>query len=109
MKQEIPWNKFVVEAFVIVGSILLAFAIDAWWDERQERAHHNSHDQADHAQQDSQERRDDSQNIAVGNQPAESKPDDGAANATHQQVDEQEDRDHTFSRFGPRFGSFHGR
>jgi len=37
MKQEIPWSKFAVEAFVIVGSILLAFAIDAGWSERQER------------------------------------------------------------------------
>ena len=33
MKQEIPWNRFAVEAFVIVGSILLAFAIDALWGE----------------------------------------------------------------------------
>ena len=33
MKQEIPWNRLAVEAFVIVGSILLAFAIDAWWGE----------------------------------------------------------------------------
>ncbi len=38
MKQDIPWNRLVIEAFVIVGSILLAFGIDAWWDERQERA-----------------------------------------------------------------------
>lgn len=37
MRQEIPWNRFSVEAFVIVGSILLAFVIDAWWEERQER------------------------------------------------------------------------
>ena len=36
MKQEIPWNRFAVEAIVIVGSILLAFAIDAWWDSRQD-------------------------------------------------------------------------
>jgi hypothetical protein len=33
MKQEIPWNRFAVETFVIVGSILLAFAIDALWGE----------------------------------------------------------------------------
>jgi hypothetical protein len=38
MKQEIPWNRFAIEAIVIVGSILLAFAIDAWWDERQSEA-----------------------------------------------------------------------
>jgi hypothetical protein len=37
MKQEIPWNRFAVEAIVIVGSILLAFVIDAWWNERSER------------------------------------------------------------------------
>ena len=30
-------SRFVVEAMVIVASILLAFAIDAWWDQRQER------------------------------------------------------------------------
>jgi len=36
MKQETPWNKLAVEAIVIVGSILLAFAIDAWWSERNE-------------------------------------------------------------------------
>jgi hypothetical protein len=42
MKQSIPWNRLVAEGAVIVASILLAFAIDAWWDERaddiQERA-----------------------------------------------------------------------
>ena len=36
------WSRIVVEATVIVGSILLAFSIDAWWDgvqeERAERA-----------------------------------------------------------------------
>ena len=35
--QAIPWKRLVVEATAIVGSILLAFAIDAWWDERLER------------------------------------------------------------------------
>jgi len=30
-------SRFVVEALVIVMSILLAFGIDAWWDARQER------------------------------------------------------------------------
>jgi len=33
----IPWKRIAVEAVAIVASILLAFAIDAWWDERQER------------------------------------------------------------------------
>jgi hypothetical protein len=35
--QEIPWKRLAVEAAAIVASILLAFAIDAGWDERQER------------------------------------------------------------------------
>lgn len=34
----IPWIRIVVEGVVIVVSILLAFGIDAWWQERQERA-----------------------------------------------------------------------
>jgi len=33
--QKIPWNRISVEAAAIVASILLAFAIDAWWSERQ--------------------------------------------------------------------------
>jgi len=36
--QKIPWKRLSVEAAAIVVSILLAFAIDAWWNERQERA-----------------------------------------------------------------------
>ena len=32
----IMWSRLFIEGFVIVVSILLAFAIDAWWDERQE-------------------------------------------------------------------------
>ncbi len=36
--QNIPWKRLSVEAAAIVVSILLAFAIDAWWDEQQERA-----------------------------------------------------------------------
>lgn len=35
--QSIAWKRLSVEAFAIVFSILLAFAIDAWWDERKER------------------------------------------------------------------------
>ena len=31
--QEIPWRRIAVEAAAIVVSILLAFGIDAWWDE----------------------------------------------------------------------------
>ena len=35
--QNIPWKRLSVEAAAIVASILLAFAIDAWWEERLER------------------------------------------------------------------------
>jgi len=35
--QNIPWRRLSVEAAAIVSSILLAFAIDAWWDERKDR------------------------------------------------------------------------
>ena len=34
----VPWRQIAVEGVAIVASILLAFGIDAWWDERQERA-----------------------------------------------------------------------
>jgi hypothetical protein len=34
--QSIPWKRISVEAAAIVASILLAFAIDAWWQERGE-------------------------------------------------------------------------
>ena len=33
----IPWKRISVEAVAIVASILLAFAIDAWWEDRKER------------------------------------------------------------------------
>ena len=36
-RQQIPWKRLTVEAVAIVGSILLAFAIDAWWADRLER------------------------------------------------------------------------
>jgi hypothetical protein len=35
--EKIPWKRLSVEAAAIVASILLAFAIDAWWDDRQDR------------------------------------------------------------------------
>ena len=35
--QQIPWTRIAVESFAIVGSILLAFAIDAWWQDNQEK------------------------------------------------------------------------
>jgi hypothetical protein len=35
--RQIPWLRVFVEGVVIVASILLAFALDAWWDRRGER------------------------------------------------------------------------
>ncbi len=37
MKAQIPWLRVFVEGVVIVGSILLAFGLQAWWDGVQER------------------------------------------------------------------------
>jgi hypothetical protein len=34
--QEIPWPRITVEAAAIVASILLAFSIDAWWEDSKE-------------------------------------------------------------------------
>ena len=34
--KRISWRRLFVEAAAIVGSILLAFAIDAWWSDRQD-------------------------------------------------------------------------
>ena len=36
-RREIPWPRILAEGAAIVASILLAFSIDAWWDERKER------------------------------------------------------------------------
>ena len=36
-KPDIPWTRIFAEGIAVVASILLAFAIDAWWDERQIR------------------------------------------------------------------------
>jgi hypothetical protein len=33
--QNIPWLRLAIEATAIVASILLAFAIDAWWSDRE--------------------------------------------------------------------------
>ncbi len=35
--REIPWSRIVAESVAIVASILLAFAIDAWWEHRSEQ------------------------------------------------------------------------
>ena len=35
--QDISWKRIFVEATAIIASILTAFAIDAWWQDRTER------------------------------------------------------------------------
>ena len=35
--QTLPWKRLLAEAVAIVLSILLAFSIDAWWDNRSDR------------------------------------------------------------------------
>jgi len=37
LKAQIPWLRVFVEGVVIVGSILLAFGLQAWWDGRADR------------------------------------------------------------------------
>jgi hypothetical protein len=37
VKAPIPWLRVLIEGVVIVGSILVAFGIDAWWQDRAER------------------------------------------------------------------------
>ena len=44
-RQRVSWNRLMLEGFVIVISILLAFAIDAWWD--QQRQTRDAEDQVD--------------------------------------------------------------
>ncbi len=41
--RQIPWLRVFVEGVVIVGSILLAFGIDAAWEERQGRERKTAH------------------------------------------------------------------
>lgn len=41
--QLIAWKRVFVEGTAIVVSILLAFGIDAWWDDRQQRASDTAH------------------------------------------------------------------
>ena len=41
-RRNVPWTTVAVEAIAIVVSILLAFAIDAWWTERNERENEQS-------------------------------------------------------------------
>ena len=35
--REIPWSRIGAESVAIVASILLAFAINAWWEDKLER------------------------------------------------------------------------
>jgi hypothetical protein len=37
LNSDIPWKRIFAEGIAIVVSILLAFAIDAWWQDRNER------------------------------------------------------------------------
>ncbi len=37
VRRDIDWPRLLAEGAAIVVSILLAFGIDAWWDDRQER------------------------------------------------------------------------
>ena len=37
MSERIPWGRVLVEGVVIVGSILMAFGIEAWWADRGEK------------------------------------------------------------------------
>ena len=41
--QKIPWFRLAAEGVVIIGSILIAFTIDAWWEERLEREDEQSY------------------------------------------------------------------
>lgn len=45
-EQKTPWKRLALEGVVIVFSILLAFALDAWWDQRKHRAEENNQLQA---------------------------------------------------------------
>jgi hypothetical protein len=38
MRAPIPWLRLVVEGVIVIGSILIAFAIDAWWAGQQTHA-----------------------------------------------------------------------
>ncbi len=40
---QIPWKRILAESTAIVASILLAFAIDAWWEEAQDIKRAHSH------------------------------------------------------------------
>lgn len=35
----LPWGRFLAESAVIVAGVLIALAVDSWWERRQERSH----------------------------------------------------------------------
>ena len=35
--QDVPWKRLTAEGMAIIVSILLAFGIDAWWEDRQQQ------------------------------------------------------------------------
>ena len=37
MTNRIPWSRLLFEGVVVVISILVAFAIDAWWERKKPR------------------------------------------------------------------------
>lgn len=41
--RQVPWRSVLLEGVVIVASILLAFAIDAWWDNRIDQQREREH------------------------------------------------------------------
>jgi len=40
--RKVPWSRVLAESAIIVSSILLAFAIDAWWEKRSEQKLENT-------------------------------------------------------------------
>jgi hypothetical protein len=48
LTRQIPWLRVFVEGVVIVGSILLALGLQAWWDPAQERARNHATNDGDH-------------------------------------------------------------
>jgi hypothetical protein len=43
LREQVPWPRILLEGVVIVGSILLAFGIEAWWDAAQDREVERAH------------------------------------------------------------------
>jgi hypothetical protein len=49
-RQQVPWFRIGAEAVAIIASILIAFAIDAWWDQNKDRDLEQEYIQALHAE-----------------------------------------------------------